>query len=174
MKDFIEILETLGWDRAIYSLATDDPDIALLCEIYKMAYRTSDYQCTVDPDGGLCWKIRNFCIEQIIDLLERKEKDEMSKYCELAGKVTNCTDNCRECLEEENTREIEVGDKIRYIADDTEDLKRTGYFPPKGTIGMVVKIDSDDVAPYHIQWPEGTTRWSSCRYVSRNDIELVD
>ena len=25
----------------------------------------------------------------------------MAKYCEIAGQVTNCTDNCRECLEEE-------------------------------------------------------------------------
>ena len=26
----------------------------------------------------------------------------MSKYCELAGKTTNCTDDCKECLEEEH------------------------------------------------------------------------
>ena len=25
----------------------------------------------------------------------------MAQYCEIAGKVTNCTDNCRNCLEEE-------------------------------------------------------------------------
>lgn len=25
----------------------------------------------------------------------------MAKYCELAGKVTNCTENCKFCLEEE-------------------------------------------------------------------------
>ena len=40
----------------------------------------------------------------------------MSKFYELAGKVTNCTDDCKRCLEEEkNDREIEVGDNVRYI-----------------------------------------------------------
>lgn len=28
----------------------------------------------------------------------------MSQYCEIAGKITNCTDNCTECLREEETR----------------------------------------------------------------------
>ena len=44
----------------------------------------------------------------------------MAKYCELAGRVTNCTDNCRICLEEEaKPQEIKVGDKVRYIAEDS-------------------------------------------------------
>lgn len=99
----------------------------------------------------------------------------MAKFCVLAGKVTNCTDNCKSCIEEDaKTRDIEVGDKVRYITEDTEDIKETGYFPPKGTIGTVIGIDSvDDVAPYHIKWPEGTTKWNGCWYVSREDIELV-
>ena len=43
----------------------------------------------------------------------------MAQYCVLAGKVTNCTENCRECLEEETkTRDIKVGDRVRYIAED--------------------------------------------------------
>ena len=25
----------------------------------------------------------------------------MAQYCEIAGKVTNCTDNCKSCIEEE-------------------------------------------------------------------------
>lgn len=25
----------------------------------------------------------------------------MSQYCEIAGQITNCTDNCKSCLEEE-------------------------------------------------------------------------
>ena len=37
----------------------------------------------------------------------------MAKFCELAGKITNCTENCRECLEEEEkVRDIKVGDKV--------------------------------------------------------------
>lgn len=98
----------------------------------------------------------------------------MAQFCELAGKVTNCTDNCKVCLEEEKPREIEVGDKVRYITEDTDDIKELGYYPPKGTVGTVIGIDSIfDAAPYHIKWPEGTTKWNGCWYVSRGDIELV-
>ena len=99
----------------------------------------------------------------------------MAQYCEIARKVTNCTENCKGCLEEEaKTREIEVGDKVRYIAEDTDDAKETGYYPPKGTIGVVIGIDpADDIAPYHIKWPAGTTKWDGCWYVDRENIELV-
>lgn len=97
----------------------------------------------------------------------------MSKFCELAGKVINCTDDCKRCLKEErNDREIEVGDNVRYIAEDSEAAKETGYYPPKGTIGVVVRIE-DDAAPYLIRWPEGTTKGDGCWYVCRKDIELV-
>ena len=99
----------------------------------------------------------------------------MAQYCKIAGKVTNCTENCRECLEEETKdREIEVGDKVRYIAEDPEDVKETGYYPPKGTIGIVIGIEDDGYpAPYHIKWPAGTTKLDGCWYVERKDIELV-
>ena len=96
----------------------------------------------------------------------------MSKFCELAGKVTNCTDDCKRCLEEElNMREIKVGDKVRYIAEDSKEDKESGFYPPKGTIGEVVLID--DAFPYLIRWPEGTTKSDGCWYVCRKDIELV-
>lgn len=99
----------------------------------------------------------------------------MAQYCEIARTVTNCTDNCRTCLEEETkTRKIRVGDKVRYIAEDPDDIKETGYYPPKGTIGTVIGIDSIfDVAPYLIQWPKGTTKWNGCWYVEKENIELV-
>lgn len=99
----------------------------------------------------------------------------MSKFCELAGKVTNCTDDCKRCLEEETkTREIEIGDKVRYITEDSIEDKESGYFPPKGTIGIVIEIeDLDCLAPYHIRWPDGTTKGDGCWYVGREDIELV-
>ena len=35
----------------------------------------------------------------------------MSKFCELAGKVTNCTDDCKRCLEEERLEEAEDNDE---------------------------------------------------------------
>ena len=35
----------------------------------------------------------------------------MANFCKIAGKVTNCTENCRECLEEERQEEAEGNDK---------------------------------------------------------------
>ena len=97
----------------------------------------------------------------------------MAQFCELAKTVTNCTDNCRACLEEETkTREIEVGDKVRYITEDDVSAKELGFYPPKGTIGVVVRIE-DDAVLYLIRWPEGTTKDDGCWYVGREDIELV-
>lgn len=99
----------------------------------------------------------------------------MAQYCEIAGQVTNCTENCKVCLEEETkTREIEIGDKVRYITEDFKEDKESGYFPPKGTIGVVIGIESIDyIAPYYIRWPEGKTKGDGCWYVGKEDIELV-
>lgn len=97
----------------------------------------------------------------------------MAQYCEIAGKVTNCTENCKGCLEEEaKTREIEVGDKVRYVTEDPVSEKELGFYPPKGTIGVVVRIE-DDAVPYLIKWPKGTTKGDGRWYVGREDIELV-
>lgn len=99
----------------------------------------------------------------------------MAQFCKIAGKVINCTDNCKICLEKEaKTREIEIGDKVRYIAEDPEYIKKSGFFPPKGTIGTVIEIDSIVVgAPCLVQWPEGTTKWNGRWYVEKENIELV-
>ena len=99
----------------------------------------------------------------------------MAQYCEIAGKVANCTDNCKNCLEEEaKTREIEVGDKVRYVTEDSIEDKESGYYPPEGTIGVVIGIeDLDCPAPYLIQWPKGTTKGDGRWYVDKNNIELV-
>ena len=35
----------------------------------------------------------------------------MAQFCVLAKKVTNCTDNCKVCLEEERQEESEDNDK---------------------------------------------------------------
>lgn len=97
----------------------------------------------------------------------------MARYCEIAGKVTNCTENCKFCLEEETkTREIEVGDKVRYITEDSVLEKELGFFPLKGTIGVVVRIEDDGV-PYLIRWPDGTTKGDGFWYAGKESIELV-
>ena len=98
----------------------------------------------------------------------------MAQFCEIAKKVTNCTENCKTCLEEEaKVRDIKVGDKVRYITEDDVSEKELGFFPPKGTIGVVIKIE-DDAVPYLIKWTEGTTKGDGFWYVNREDIELVD
>ena len=99
----------------------------------------------------------------------------MSKFCELAGKVTNCTDDCKRCLEEEtNDREIKIGDKVRYITEDSIEDKESGYYPPKGTIGIVIGIRIKcDIALYLIRWPDGTTNGHGRWYVEKENIELV-
>lgn len=98
----------------------------------------------------------------------------MAKFCELAGKVTNCTENCKTCLEEEaKVRDIKVGDKVLYIAEDSKADKELGFFPPKGTIGTVLWTGSDSVC-CQVKWPEGATRWNGRWYVEKKNIELVD
>ena len=71
------------------------------------------------------------------------------------------------------TREIKVGDKVRYVAENEEEVEELRFYPPKGTIGVVVRIE-DDAAPYLIKWPKGTTKGDGFWYVCREDIELVE
>lgn len=73
--EFINKLETEGWDSAVDSLSfmamcDGDKNIEALCEIYQKAYHTDDYQKTNDPDNGLCYTIRKFAIDKIIGILE--------------------------------------------------------------------------------------------------------
>lgn len=97
----------------------------------------------------------------------------MARYCKIAGKATDCTENCKNCLEEEvKTREIKVGDKVRYIVEDAARVKELGFYPPKGTTGVVVRIENDDV-PCLIRWPDGTTKGDGFWYVGKESIELV-
>lgn len=73
--EFINKLETEGWDSAVGSLSfmamcDGDKNIEALYEVYQSAYRTDDYQKTNDPDNGLCYKIREFAVDRIIENLE--------------------------------------------------------------------------------------------------------
>lgn len=73
--EFMNKLETEGWDFAVGGLSFEamcdgNKNIEALCEVYQNAYRTDDYQKTNDPDNGLCYKIREFAIDRIIEILE--------------------------------------------------------------------------------------------------------
>lgn len=72
--EFINNLED-GWDSVIDDLSFEamcdgNKNIEALCEVYQSAYLTDDYQKTNDPDNGLCYKIREFAIDRIIEILE--------------------------------------------------------------------------------------------------------
>lgn len=99
----------------------------------------------------------------------------MAQYCEIASRTTNCTENCKVCLEEETeVLEIKVGDKVRYITEDTDFKKKTGFYPPKGTIGTVLKVEViGNLTEYHVKWTEGTTAFDGCWCARKQDIESV-
>ena len=48
---------------------------------------------------------------------------------------------------------IEVGSTVRYIKEDTEDDKSTGYYPPIGTLGTVKIVDDGGC---QVKWHKGT------------------
>lgn len=68
--DFINDLEN-GWDFAIERVQkTDDEEIKLLCEMYWQAYKALGIiPNTSDCDTGICFTIRRFVINTIIDKL---------------------------------------------------------------------------------------------------------
>ena len=70
--EFIDIMSECGWDTAIKELEkeTDNLDIKVLCEIYWKAYETEIFQISKDCDCGVCYDIREFAINKIIDFLE--------------------------------------------------------------------------------------------------------
>lgn len=51
---------------------------------------------------------------------------------------------------------ITVGSTVRYIKEDTEVIKATGWYPPVGTLGTVKKVGETDKT-YWVKWDEGTS-----------------
>lgn len=100
----------------------------------------------------------------------------MARYCEIAKTTTNCTDNCRVCLEEERRddkveKNFKIEDIVRYLKDTSNyDEVDKIYCPPIGTIGKIVSIKEDNIC---VQWPEGTTLDEGRWYVGPEDLEKV-
>lgn len=69
--DFEKLLED-GWDYAVDTVErnSNDRDVKLVCEMYFGAYSSEDFREHMDPDTGLTFKIRQFCIEQLAELLK--------------------------------------------------------------------------------------------------------
>jgi hypothetical protein len=47
---------------------------------------------------------------------------------------------------------ITIGSRVRYIHEDTEDDKKTGYYPPIGTLGTVKMVEEHT---FEVQWDSG-------------------
>lgn len=71
-SEFIDIMSEDGWDIAVKELekGTNNLDIKILCEIYWKAYETGIFQFSRDCDCGICYDIREFVIDKIIENLE--------------------------------------------------------------------------------------------------------
>lgn len=71
--EFKEVISEAGWDEAI-KLIDDNPansdNLLSLATVYWNGYQTEDYRKTLDPDNGLCYKIREFAVNRIIENLE--------------------------------------------------------------------------------------------------------
>lgn len=69
-KRFEEYLE-VGWDYAIEKVVREQPHprtkLRDLTDIYYMGYK---HMVNDDPDDGLCFELRQFAVQQILNLLE--------------------------------------------------------------------------------------------------------
>lgn len=63
---------------------------------------------------------------------------------------------------------IKVGSTVRYIREDTEDDKASGYYPPIGTFGTVKFVDDQG---YNVKWHKGTK--SGAWWCDLTDVEEV-
>ena len=64
---------------------------------------------------------------------------------------------------------MNIGDRVRYIHKDTKDDKKTGYYPPVGTLGNVIDMDGD--GPY-VKWDSGT-KGSGEWWCNYEDVEVA-
>ena len=52
---------------------------------------------------------------------------------------------------------IKVGDRVRYVAVDSDKDKASGYYPPIGTLGTVLKVLPEAyLTNIEVRWDEGT------------------
>lgn len=48
---------------------------------------------------------------------------------------------------------MNIGDRVRYIHEDSDDCKETGYYPPIGTYGTVLNMYGNTIM---VKWDSGT------------------
>ena len=65
---------------------------------------------------------------------------------------------------------MEAGTRVRYIHIDSEEDKATGYYPPVGTLGTIMKTRGNDI---RVKWDSGTKNgawW--CHYTDVEEVEV--
>lgn len=68
-----------------------------------------------------------------------------------------------------NDFDFAVGDIVKYVHEDNEEDKASGYYPPIGTLGTIVSFWDDDFSQgIEVLWDEGTMPGSW--WVERGDI----
>ena len=66
---------------------------------------------------------------------------------------------------------MKVGSRVRYIHIDREEDKETGYYPPIGTCGTVVKVHRAEKS-IRVKWDRGTKN-DGIWWCSAEDVEVV-
>ena len=94
--------------------------------------------------------------------------DDFNNVIDSCGTDKNNGCNKISNLEEELTM-LKVGTRVRYIREDTEEDKATGYYPPIGTLGTIVTADA---LGYQVKWDEGT-KGNGIWYCELTDVEEV-
>ena len=63
---------------------------------------------------------------------------------------------------------ITVGCRVRYVREDSELMRKTGWYPPIGTLGTVMEITED---AFRVQWDSGT-REDGIWYCAKKAVTL--
>ena len=67
---------------------------------------------------------------------------------------------------------IRIGDKVRFASEKLRSIAPE-YYPPVGTLGEIIGIDSDD-GGLCVQWALGSTSRDDCWWCGKYDVEPVE
>jgi len=67
LNEFLEINDELGWDESVLFIKKAANELLIFCDDYFNGYK---HAIDNDIDGGLCFKIREKAIQNIIKYLK--------------------------------------------------------------------------------------------------------
>jgi hypothetical protein len=65
---------------------------------------------------------------------------------------------------------MKIGDLVIYIHNDNIDNRAMGYYPPMGTLGIVVDKEDDDI---EVAWAYGATKGNGIWWCNNTDVIVV-